>query len=126
MTSGSSASGGTGGSVGGDASSGWGSCRLDTTQLLDPLLVARAVGFATTDHLDSKVTTRGFRQMAQINRLPGTLGERLIEHFGSLQALFGASRRGSAGGRGGRRAAGPGHPRRAGPAGRVGLRRSGH
>lgn len=29
--------------------------------------------------------------MAQINRLPGMLGERLIDHFGSLQALFGAS-----------------------------------
>ena len=45
-----------------------------------------------SDQLDSKVTTRGYRQVAQINRLPGTLGERLIEHFGSLQALFAASR----------------------------------
>ena len=44
------------------------------------------------DQLDSKVTTRGYRQVAQINRLPGALGERLIEHFGSLQALFAASR----------------------------------
>jgi diadenylate cyclase len=65
---------------------------LDTTQLLDLLLVARTIGFAATDQLDSKVTTRGYRQVAQINRLPGTLGERLIEHFGSLQALFAASR----------------------------------
>ena len=46
----------------------------------------------SSDQLDSKVTTRGYRQVAQINRLPGTLGERLIEHFGSLQALFAASR----------------------------------
>ena len=29
--------------------------------------------------------------MGQINRLPPGLGVRLIEHFGSLQALFGAS-----------------------------------
>ena len=29
--------------------------------------------------------------MAQINRLPAYLGDRLIEHFGTLQALFGAS-----------------------------------
>ena len=65
---------------------------LDTTQLLDLLLVARTIGFAASDQLDSKVTTRGYRQVAQINRLPGTLGERLIEHFGSLQALFAASR----------------------------------
>ena len=65
---------------------------LDTTQLLDLLLVARTIGFAATDQLDTRVTTRGYRQVAQINRLPGTLGERLIEHFGSLQALFAASR----------------------------------
>ncbi len=93
VTSGSSASGGTGGSVGGDAGFGLGQLSaLDTTQLLDLLLVARTIGFAATDQLDSKVTTRGYRQVAQINRLPGTLGERLIEHFGSLQALFAASR----------------------------------
>ena len=54
--------------------------------------MARTIGFAASDQLDSKVTTRGYRQVAQINRLPGTLGERLIEHFGSLQALFAASR----------------------------------
>jgi diadenylate cyclase len=65
---------------------------LDTTQLLDLLLVARTVGFAASDQLDSRVTTRGYRQVAQINRLPASLGERLIEHFGSLQALFAASR----------------------------------
>jgi diadenylate cyclase len=65
---------------------------LSTTQLLDLLLVARTFGFGATDQLDTKVTTRGYRQVAQINRLPGALGERLIEHFGSLQALFAASR----------------------------------
>jgi diadenylate cyclase len=65
---------------------------LDTAQLLDLLLVARTVGFPAGDQLDTKITTRGYRQVAQINRLPGALGERLIEHFGSLQALFAASR----------------------------------
>ena len=65
---------------------------LDTAQLLDLLLVARTIGFAATDQLDTRVTTRGYRQVAQITRLPGALGERLIEHFGSLQALFAASR----------------------------------
>ena len=65
---------------------------LGTTQLLDLLLVARTIGFAPSDQLDTRVTTRGYRQVAQINRLPGALGERLIEHFGSLQALFAASR----------------------------------
>ncbi len=64
---------------------------LSTTELLDPLLVARAVGFGYSDHLDSRIVTRGLRQVAQISRLPTGLGERLIEHFGNLQALFGAS-----------------------------------
>ena len=64
---------------------------LNTDELLDPLTVARAAGFAHNMHLESHVTTRGFRQMAQINRLPSFLGDRLIEHFGTLQALFGAS-----------------------------------
>jgi diadenylate cyclase len=53
--------------------------------------VARAAGFPHNVHLEAHVTTRGFRQMAQINRLPTYLGDRLIEHFGTLQALFGAS-----------------------------------
>ena len=57
----------------------------------DPLTVARAAGFSHNVHLETHVTTRGFRQMAQINRLPSYLGDRLIEHFGTLQALFGAS-----------------------------------
>ena len=65
---------------------------LDVDQLLNLLLVARTIGFPASDQLDTKVSTRGYRQVAQINRLPGALGERLIEHFGSLQALFAASR----------------------------------
>jgi diadenylate cyclase len=64
---------------------------LNTNELLDPLAVARAAGFPHNVHLEAHVTTRGFRQMAQINRLPSYLGDRLIEHFGTLQALFGAS-----------------------------------
>jgi diadenylate cyclase len=64
---------------------------LDTPGLLEPLAVARALGFTAHEHLDTQITTRGFRQVAQINRLPTALGERLIEHFGNLQALFAAS-----------------------------------
>jgi len=92
-SNGSTAPGGAGGATSGEATFGLRLLSaLDTTQLLDLLLVARTIGFAASDQLDSKVTTRGYRQVAQINRLPGTLGERLIEHFGSLQALFAASR----------------------------------
>jgi diadenylate cyclase len=64
---------------------------LSTEELLDPLLVARTVGFAQHEQLDSRITPRGYRQVSQINRISSALGARLIEHFGSLQALFAAS-----------------------------------
>jgi diadenylate cyclase len=64
---------------------------LSTAELLDPITVVRAVGFASHEHLDTRIVSRGYRQVTQISRLPPALGTRLIEHFGSLQALFGAS-----------------------------------
>ncbi len=76
----------------GDAAFGFGSLPgLDLSELLDPLAVARAVGFPGQNHLDTRISARGYRQVSQINRLPPGLGSRLIEHFGSLQALFGAT-----------------------------------
>ena len=65
--------------------------RLTTAQLVEPAVVARAMGFGPVVSLDGRVVSRGFRQIAQIGRLPAVLGVRLIEHFGNLQALFGAS-----------------------------------
>ena len=65
--------------------------RLSTAQLVEPAVVARAMGFGPVVALDGRLVSRGFRQVAQISRLPAALGVRLIEHFGSLQALFGAS-----------------------------------
>lgn len=64
---------------------------LGTAELLEPLSVARAIGFSTHEHLDTRISPRGYRQVAQINRLPAAFGHRLIEHFGSLQALFAAT-----------------------------------
>lgn len=64
---------------------------LDTGELLQPLTVAPALGFPADRDLDTPVSTRGYRQVAQINRLPPSFGPRLIEHFGSLQALFSAT-----------------------------------
>ena len=65
--------------------------RLPTPQLMEPAVVARALGFGPVVNLEGRLVSRGFRQVAQINRLPAALGVRLIEHFGNLQALFGAS-----------------------------------
>ena len=64
---------------------------LDSAALLEPLTVAKAFGFGHEQHLDAPLNTRGYRQVAQISRLPASLGARLIEHFGSLQALFSAT-----------------------------------
>lgn len=64
---------------------------LSTAQLVEPAVVARTIGFGPVVNLEGRVVSRGFRQVAQIGRLPAALGARLIEHFGNLQALFGAS-----------------------------------
>ena len=64
---------------------------LDTAALVEPLTVARAIGLRQSEDLDSPLSTRGYRQVAQINRLPASFAGRLIEHFGSLQALFSAT-----------------------------------
>lgn len=63
---------------------------LSTSRLLEPLDVARAIGFAN-QHLDTRISAQGFRQLAQINRLPTAYIARLIEHFGNLQGIFAAS-----------------------------------
>lgn len=63
---------------------------LSTARLLEPLDVARTVGFVN-QHLDTRIGARGFRQLAQINRLPAAYISRLVDHFGNLQGVFGAT-----------------------------------
>jgi diadenylate cyclase len=58
--------------------------------LLDLGTIARAIGHAG-ESLDSQVSARGYRLLAGIQRLPPTVLERLIMHFGSLQALLAAT-----------------------------------
>lgn len=62
---------------------------LSTSRLLEPAEVARALGF--NSHLDTRTSARGYRQLAQINRLPSAYSARLIEHFGNLQGIFAAT-----------------------------------
>lgn len=64
--------------------------QLDAPELLDMMTVVRTIGFDDRFHLETRLTPRGYRQMASLARVPGTLGRRLVEHFGNLQALFGA------------------------------------
>ena len=66
--------------------------RLSSTELLDLTLVGRAVGYpATADTLEGAVSPRGFRLLAKVPRLPGPIIERLVDHFGGLQKLLGAT-----------------------------------
>ncbi len=66
--------------------------RLNANELIDLGAVAKAIGYpSTVDSLDAAVSPRGFRLLAKVPRLPGPVLDRLVEHFGSLQHLLGAT-----------------------------------
>src|SRR5215470_15018592 len=65
---------------------------LSPTELIDLVLVGKAMGYpGSSDALDAAISPRGFRLLAKVPRLPGSIVDRLIEHFGSLQRLLGAT-----------------------------------
>ncbi len=64
---------------------------LGPTDLVDINAVARSLGLGTNELLDNPVSPRGYRLLARVPRLPQTVVERLVEHFGSLQKLLAAS-----------------------------------
>jgi diadenylate cyclase len=65
---------------------------LSANDLIDLVAVAKALGYpGTADALDAPVSPRGFRLLAKVPRLPGAVAERLVNHFGSLQRLLGAT-----------------------------------
>src|SRR5215813_9349258 len=65
---------------------------LSATDLIDLVLVGKAMGYpGSSDALDTAISPRGFRLMTRVPRLPGNVVDRLIEHFGSLQRLLGAT-----------------------------------
>jgi diadenylate cyclase len=65
---------------------------LTATELIDLVAVAKSLGYpGSADALDAAVSPRGYRLMAKVPRLPVPVIERLVEHFGSLQRLLGAT-----------------------------------
>jgi diadenylate cyclase len=65
---------------------------LTATDLIDLIAVAKALGYpGASDALDAAVSPRGFRLLAKVPRLPSLVVDRLVEHFGSLQRLLGAT-----------------------------------
>lgn len=65
---------------------------LSATDLLDLTLVAGAMGLPSTPELlDAAVSPRGHRLLARVPRIPTTILDRIVEHFGGLQKLLAAS-----------------------------------
>jgi diadenylate cyclase len=65
---------------------------LTATELIDLVAVAKALGYpGSADALDAAVSPRGYRLLAKVPRLPVLVIERLVDHFGSLQRLLGAT-----------------------------------
>jgi diadenylate cyclase len=64
---------------------------LSAADLVDAAAVARALGIGGGDRLDTSIEPRGHRLLARVPRLPDTVGERLIDQFGTLQNLLAAS-----------------------------------
>jgi diadenylate cyclase len=66
--------------------------QLSATDLLDPLNVARALGFpATLESMDGTVSPRGYRLLSRVPRLPNLVLTRIVEHFGGLQKVLAAT-----------------------------------
>src|SRR4051812_41675854 len=65
---------------------------LSSPDLLDLGSVAHVLGYpATAEALDAAVSPRGYRLLAKVPRIPATVVDRLVEHFGGLQKLLAAS-----------------------------------
>lgn len=65
---------------------------LDSTELLDLASVARSLGINVVgDGMDhQQLSPLGYRLLHRIPRLPGAIVDRLVDHFGSFQALLSA------------------------------------
>jgi diadenylate cyclase len=64
---------------------------LGADELLDLAVVAAAIGLGAAGDLGQHVSSRGYRLLGEIPRLPQSIADALIEHFGGLQKLLSAS-----------------------------------
>jgi diadenylate cyclase len=65
---------------------------LPSEQLLDDVVLAGVLGLDTTSEaLEGPVHARGYRLLAQIPMIPNSVLGRVVERFGSLQAVLAAS-----------------------------------
>ena len=64
---------------------------LSSTELVNVGTVTRVAGLGGGEQLDVALSPRGYRLLAKVPRLPATVVDRLVEHFGSLQKLLAAN-----------------------------------
>lgn len=65
---------------------------LSPEDLLDPLAVARVLGYpATAETLDAQSSPRGYRILSRIPRLPTAVVDRIVAGFGRLPKIMAAS-----------------------------------
>lgn len=64
---------------------------FDSSQLADPQVIAQAMLLDRVGDLDAALSPRGYRLLSKVPRLPNSVAERLISHFGTLQKLMSAS-----------------------------------
>ncbi len=66
--------------------------RLDSTELLDLGHIGRVLNLpGGGDALDAAVAPHGYRLLSKVPRLPTSVVDRLVSHFGGLQKLLAAS-----------------------------------
>jgi diadenylate cyclase len=65
---------------------------LTDVDLLELSLVAKALGYpGASEDLDATISPRGYRLLARVPRLPNSVVDRLVDHFGGLQRLLAAN-----------------------------------
>lgn len=57
---------------------------LSSDRLLEPEAIAHELGLSAVEHADMHLRPRGYRALAQVPMLPGTVTARIVERFGSL------------------------------------------
>src|SRR5690606_5706982 len=65
---------------------------LDHQELLDFGRLAELLGYdRKTNSFDFPVTPRGFRALSRVPRLPRLVAQKVVDHFGDLEAILAAS-----------------------------------
>ncbi|GGJ01286.1 DNA integrity scanning protein DisA [Alicyclobacillus cellulosilyticus] len=64
---------------------------LSSEELLDGVLLARLLGYNTNNIAEEPVSSRGYRILRKISRLPQPIVDNLVEHFQTLPNILAAS-----------------------------------